>query len=886
MRLKRIVFILLALAAVAAAIFWRAELLQVGRAAWAGASTLIAAVGSRPSAQSEGLVASGMIEARTVEVASPTGGRIVALHVAEGQMVAAGDLIAELDTALLDAQIAEAEAAVRVAQAQLALLKAGVRPVDLAVARAAVLQAEAARDAAYTAWQDALALIDAPSELDVQIAQASAALQAAIEQVRAAEASATAADLEVQLWGRIVKSLEEGIEVPLPIPGGGTTRIEAPPERLSYASLQWNLASQRAWQAHARHVAAVTARDAARQALNDLQAQREEPLALQGQADVAAARYTLAAEAVVVAQAEVAVLEAGATPEQIASAEAAVAQAQAAVSTLQTRKDQARLVAPQDGTVIAVILHAGEVAPPAAPIVRLADLSEVTLTVYVPEPRLGEMALGQPVAIAVDAFPGRTFPGTVTYIAGRAEFTPKNVQTREERATTVFAVKVVAANPDGALKPGMPADAYFNGPRAVDQAERRSPWPELQELWSRFVPRRAAQVEVRRYNGVIEATEVHVAAETAGRVVEIAAAEGETVAQGQVLAVLDGAELAARRAQAQAAVEAARAELARIAAPPQPAHIARAQARVSQAEAALAAARAALAAAQTQRDRPQALDAQINAALGQVRSAAAAVDVACAELKAAQVLQESLPNPGSDEDRTRRAIYDQNVSAAEALVRAAQAQERGARQALAQLQAMRRQPVALDAAVHRAEGEVAQAEAALRVAQAGLDQAQAPAQAEAIALAEARVAQAEAGLAALDALDAKLTLTSPIAGVVTVQAVRRGEVVQPAAALFTVADLRTVRLTIYVPTAELDRVKLGGTAEVTVDAYPGRVFLGRVVHIADQAEFTPKNVQTQEERARTVFAVKIELDNEAGLLRPGMPADAILEASAGGQAGN
>ncbi|MCX7707679.1 MAG: efflux RND transporter periplasmic adaptor subunit, partial [Anaerolineae bacterium] len=730
---------------------------------------------------------------------------------------------------------------------------------------------------AYTAWQDALALGDAPSELDVQIAQASAALQAAGEQVRAAEATATAADLEVQLWGRIVKSLEEGIEVPLPIPGGGTTRIEAPPERLAYASLQWNLASQRAWQAHARHVAAVAARDAARQALNDLQAQRKEPLALQGQADVAAERYRLAEEAVAVAQAEVAALEAGASPEQIATAEAAVAQAQAAVATLQTRKDQARITAPQAGTITAVILHAGEVAAPAAPIVRLADLSEMTLTVYVPEPRLGEVALGQKVAIMVDTFPDRTFPGTVTHIAGRAEFTPKNVQTREERATTVFAVKIVAANPDAGLKPGMPADAYFNGPTTADQADRPSFWTGLEALWERVVPRRSAQQEVPTYNGAIEATEVHVAAEVGGRVVEIMATEGDTVAEGQALAVLDGEELAARRAQAEAALETARAELARVAAPPGPAQIARARAKVGQAEAALKAAQTALTAAQALRDRPQALDAQINGARGRVRSAAAAVDVARAELKAAQVLQESLQNPGSDEDRTRRAMYDQNVIAAEAMVRAAQAQERGARSVLAQLLAMRDQPVALDAAVRRAEGEVAQAEAALRVAQAGLAQAEAPAQAEAVALAKARVSQAEAALVTLDAMAAKLTLYSPITGTVTMQSVRSGEVVQPAAALFTVTDLSRVTLTIYVPTAEIGRVRLGGTAEVTVDAYPGRVFSGRIVRIADQAEFTPKNVQTREERARTVFAVKIELENEAGLLRPGMPADAILK---------
>ncbi|MGQ9766604.1 MAG: HlyD family secretion protein [Anaerolineae bacterium] len=877
MRIRRILPIILVLAAVTAALVFRDQLFGLGRQAWSAAAALLAPLRSRQATAVGALVASGMVEARTVDIASPSGGRIVALHVAEGQTVAAGELIAELDTSLLEAQIAEAQAAVEVAQAQLALLQAGAREADLAVARAAVGQAEAARDAAYTAWQDALALIDAPAELDVQIAQAAAALQAAAEQVRAAEAAATAADLEVQLWGRIVKSLEAGIEVPLPIPGGGTTRIEAPPERLAYASLQWNLASQRAWQAHARHTAAVVARDAARQTLNDLQAQRAEPLALRGQAEVAARRYRLAVEAVAVAQAEVAVLEAGATPEQIAAAEAVVAQAQAAVATLAARKAQARIVAPQAGTVTAVVLRQGEVAAPAAAIARVADLSAVTLTVYVPEPRLGEVTLGQSVAIAVDSFPGRTFPGTVTYIAGRAEFTPKNIQTREERATTVFAVKISAANPDAVLKPGMPADVYFDGPNADGQGNGR--WDRLRQtpLWEALTASRVGQPAVPFYSGVIEATEVRVAAETGGRVAEVYAEEGQKVTAGQVLAELDGEELAARRSQAQAALAAAQAELARVTAPPQPARIAQAQAVVSQAEAALAVAQAGLRAAQDLRAQPQALDAQINAARGQLRVAVAAVDIARAGLKEAQVLQESLPNPGSDEDRTRRAIYDQNVIAAEATVRAAQAQERGARTALAQLLAMREKPVALDAAVHRAEGEVAQAQAALNAARAALAQAQAPARPEAVAVARARVAQAKAALATLDAMAARLNVASPLAGTLTVQSIRRGEVVQPGVPLFTVTDLRRVTLVIYVPTAEIGRVALGAVAEVTVDAYPGRVFIGRVVHIADQAEFTPKDVQTQEERAKTVFAVKIELENEAGLLRPGMPADVTLK---------
>ena len=89
----------------------------------------------------------------------------------------------------------------------------------------------------------------------------------------------------------------------------------------------------------------------------------------------------------------------------------------------------------------------------------MADLDTVTLTVYVPEDQLGLVKIGQEVRVMVDSYPERTFHGEVVYIAAKAEFTPKNVQTKEERVTTVFAVDVKIPNPDHALKPGMPADA-------------------------------------------------------------------------------------------------------------------------------------------------------------------------------------------------------------------------------------------------------------------------------------------------------------------------------------------------------------------------------------------------------------------------------------------
>jgi len=164
---------------------------------------------------------------------------------------------------------------------------------------------------------------------------------------------------------------------------------------------------------------------------------------------------------VALAQAQLEGLQMGATPEQIAAVEAHVEIAQAALDALEVQANKFTLTAPISGLVLERPTHQGEVALPGAPLMTLADLENVTLTVYVPEDQLGKVQLGQPVSVTVDAYPGRTFAGTVTFIASEAEFTPKNVQTREERVNMVFAVKVKLPNPEHALKPGMPADAVL-----------------------------------------------------------------------------------------------------------------------------------------------------------------------------------------------------------------------------------------------------------------------------------------------------------------------------------------------------------------------------------------------------------------------------------------
>ena len=99
---------------------------------------------------------------------------------------------------------------------------------------------------------------------------------------------------------------------------------------------------------------------------------------------------------------------------------------------------------------------------PATTLLTLGELDRVTLTVYVPEDQLGQVNIGQKVAVHVDSFPGRTFEGSVVAIADQAEFTPRNVQTQKERVNTVFAVDVRIPNSDHALKPGLPADAVID----------------------------------------------------------------------------------------------------------------------------------------------------------------------------------------------------------------------------------------------------------------------------------------------------------------------------------------------------------------------------------------------------------------------------------------
>ena len=160
--------------------------------------------------------------------------------------------------------------------------------------------------------------------------------------------------------------------------------------------------------------------------------------------------------------------------------------------------------------------------------------------------------------------------------------------------------------------------------------------------------------------------------------------------------------------------------------------------------------------------------------------------------------------------------------------------------------------------------QVTIAAAALEQAKAGLQQA------------DKAVRQAEANLSLLDTQMEKLKVYAPLDGVILTRNAEPGEFVQPGATAFAMANLDDMTITVFVPEDRYGEIKLGQQASVTVDSYPGETFSAEVIHIADQAEFTPRNVQTVEGRSATVYAIKLKVDDDQGKLKIGMPADVVF----------
>jgi HlyD family secretion protein len=374
-------------------------------------------------------------------------------------------------------------------------------------------------------------------------------------------------------------------------------------------------------------------------------------------------------------------------------------------------------------------------------------------------------------------------------------------------------------------------------------------------------------------SGFIEGEEVVVAPETSGRIVDMLVDRGDEVQVGDVLVRLDGAVLQSQRGEAEAGLAAVEANLARVLAGARPQEVAAARAAVSQAQVERDGATEAVVDARDVISNPLSLDAEINGARTQVSLAEQNVEMAEADLAEMELKYGVYADQGGDVKRT----WDLQLQAYRAALTQARAELAGARQYLGALLSMRDSPLSLVAELHGAETQVRLAEARVDATQATLDELEAGSTAEEIAVAEAQVHQAQAAVHLIDAQIAQLTLTAPMDGIVTSRSAQAGETATAGLPLLTIANLDDVTLVIYIPETRIGHVQVGQAVEVKVDSFPDRVFVGEVVNIAGEAEFTPRNVQTQEERVNLVFAVKVLLPNPEHTLKPGMPADATIQ---------
>lgn len=354
-----------------------------------------------------------------------------------------------------------------------------------------------------------------------------------------------------------------------------------------------------------------------------------------------------------------------------------------------------------------------------------------------------------------------------------------------------------------------------------------------------------------RISGNIELREVQLAFKLPGRLVERSVREGEAVRTGQVVARLDREQLLAQQARLQAALEAAESRLAQLYTDLErqrrtiEAQLAHSRAQLEQAEAGLR-----LLEAGSRRQ--------------EIEQARAALERAQSEYQKA----------ARDWERAQALYAKEDISTADrdqflARFEAAQA---GLRQAREQLSLVEEGPRREE--IEAARAQVAQARAAVGLAEAAgwdlkLREQQIP-------MRKAEVEQARAELAVIRTQLDDTVITSPADGVVLAVSAEPGEVLAAGTAVLTIGDMDHPWLRGYIPENRLGRVKLGARVRVTTDSYPGKVYWGRVVFIASKAEFTPKQIQTPEERVKLVYRVKIDLENPRHELKSNMPADAEI----------
>jgi multidrug resistance efflux pump len=347
----------------------------------------------------EPLKVSGYVEADEIRLGSRVGGRVKAVHCQEGQTVTAGTLLLELEEFDLLAKKAEAAAQVAASEAELARLKNGFRAEEIAQAQARVERLAAKHKM----------LVDGPRVEEINAARARRDL--AIAQVERARLTyARLKDLFAQETGSVSRD-----------------EVDRSTEEVK-----------------------VTEQN---------QRVREEELQLLEEG-TRAEEITAAAAELKEAEEALKLFNAGNRPEDITHAEAAVAAVQAALAVIEAQLNELQVRASVDGVVEAIELQPGDMVGMGAPVVSLMDTRTLWVRAYVPESRLN-IAIDQAVRITTDSFTSESFRGQVTFISRQAEFTPRNIQTPEERSKQVFRIKVTLMNGLDKLRPGMAADVWL-----------------------------------------------------------------------------------------------------------------------------------------------------------------------------------------------------------------------------------------------------------------------------------------------------------------------------------------------------------------------------------------------------------------------------------------
>ena len=401
-----------------------------------------------------------MIEANELLITPELGGAITAIEADEGNPVSAGDLLFSLDDSLYMAEMESLEAALEVAEAQIDLAEVALETAELEYDQTLTTALTAESLTRTAAWDESK-----PSEFDLPLwyytkDENRKALQSEIETAEEALADA----LEK------LEKTEDKV---------GAEEFIAAEATLAEARTAFEIAQgiyDDATTGELRDAAQV-ALDEAEIDLDDAQEDYDDLLDTDDAEDVLEARaeYAIAQEryeramdlwrAIQVGEDAPEVKMAAQLVEQaevaLKASETAVAQVEAQMASLEAQMAKLDTYSPIDGTILTRSINLGEVIQPGLAAMTIAPLDELTVTVYIPEDRYGEVSLGDIATMSVDSFPEESFTATVVRIADQAEYTPRNVQTKEERQTTVYAVKLAVDNTDGKLKPGMPVDLVF-----------------------------------------------------------------------------------------------------------------------------------------------------------------------------------------------------------------------------------------------------------------------------------------------------------------------------------------------------------------------------------------------------------------------------------------